>query len=85
MLTTVNTRGEATQTVMAAKLTRQTYKLAIQLHIVTGSCMQFSLQAASPKTFGYTIVYKGMPDKFIHGLCIYFYIAKALIFLQTFL
>jgi hypothetical protein len=35
---------------MAAKLTRPTYKIAIQLHLVTGLChLQFSLQAASRK------------------------------------
>jgi len=44
--------------VMAAKLTRLTHKIAIQLHL---SCrelyhLQFSLQAASPETYGYTLV-----------------------------
>jgi hypothetical protein len=34
MLTTINTRWEATLRVMAAKLTRLTYKIAIQLHLV---------------------------------------------------
>jgi len=32
--TTINTRSEAIQMVMAAKLTRLTYKIAIQLHLV---------------------------------------------------
>jgi hypothetical protein len=36
---------------MAAKLTRLTHKTAIQLHL-----LQFSLQAASPETSGYTLV-----------------------------
>jgi hypothetical protein len=34
---------------MAAKLTRLTHKITIKL--------QFSLQAASPETFGYTLVF----------------------------
>jgi hypothetical protein len=33
MLTTINTRWEATKRVMAAKLTRPTHKTAIQLHL----------------------------------------------------
>jgi hypothetical protein len=37
-LTTINTGWEATQRVMAAKLTRLTHKIAIQLHLVTESC-----------------------------------------------
>jgi hypothetical protein len=40
---------------MAAKLTRLTHKIAIQLHLVAES-LQFSLQAASPETSGYTLV-----------------------------
>jgi hypothetical protein len=35
--TTINTRWEATQRVMAAKLTRLTHKIAIQLHLVAES------------------------------------------------
>jgi len=59
MLTTVNTREE-TQRVMVAKLTRLTHKRMIQLHLVAGSCnhLYFTLQAASPETFGYIIVCK---------------------------
>jgi hypothetical protein len=34
----INTRWEATQRVMAAKLTRLTHKIAIQLHLVAESC-----------------------------------------------
>jgi hypothetical protein len=37
-LTTINTRWDATQRDMAAKLTRLTHKLAIQLHLVAESC-----------------------------------------------
>jgi hypothetical protein len=58
-LTAINTRWEATQMVMAAKLTRLTYKTSIQLHLMAESCLyylQFSLQAASPETFGYNLV-----------------------------
>jgi hypothetical protein len=39
MPTTTNTRCEATQRVMAAKLTRLTHKIAIQLHLVAESCI----------------------------------------------
>jgi hypothetical protein len=38
MLTTINTRWEATQRVMAAELTRLTHKIAIQLHLVAEGC-----------------------------------------------
>jgi hypothetical protein len=57
-LTEINTRSEATQRVMAAKLTRLTHKIATQLHLVSQSCynLQFSFQASSPETFGYTLV-----------------------------
>jgi len=43
---------------MAAKLTRLTHKIAIQLQLVAESCyrLQFSLQAVSPETFGYTLL-----------------------------
>jgi hypothetical protein len=37
-LITINTHWEATQRVMAAKLTRLTHKIAIQLHLVVESC-----------------------------------------------
>jgi hypothetical protein len=36
--TTINTRWEAAQRVMAAKLTRLTHKIAVQLHLVAESC-----------------------------------------------
>jgi len=43
---------------MAAKLTRLTHKIAIQLHLVAESChLQMSLQTASAETFGYTRVF----------------------------
>jgi hypothetical protein len=38
MLTTINTRWEATKRVMATKLTRLTHKIAIQLHLVAEGC-----------------------------------------------
>jgi len=42
---------------MAAKLTRLTHKITIQLHSGRELYhLQFSLQAASPETFGYTLV-----------------------------
>jgi hypothetical protein len=42
---------------MAARLTRLTHKIAIQLHLVAESCtILFSLQAACPETFGYTLL-----------------------------
>jgi hypothetical protein len=52
------TRSEVTQRVMAAKVTRLTRKIEIQLHLVAESLyhLQFSVQAASPETFGYTLV-----------------------------
>jgi hypothetical protein len=47
---------------MAAKLTRLTHKIAIQLHLMADGWqlyhLQFSLQAASPETFRYTLVLK---------------------------
>jgi hypothetical protein len=43
--------------VMAAKLTRVTHKVAIKLYLVAES-LQLSLQAASPETFGYTLIYE---------------------------
>jgi hypothetical protein len=41
-LTTINTRWEAMQIVMATKLTRMTYKIAIQLHLVAEGCSIWS-------------------------------------------
>jgi hypothetical protein len=43
---------------MAAKLDRMTHKIAIQLNLVAESLyhLQFSLQMASPETFGYILV-----------------------------
>jgi hypothetical protein len=38
---------------MAAKLIRLTHKIAIQLHLYH---LQFSLQAASPGSFGFTVI-----------------------------
>jgi hypothetical protein len=47
-LTTINTRWEATQRVMAAKLTRLTHKIAIQLHLVAKSCIICSSRSRRP-------------------------------------
>jgi len=52
---------------MAAKLTRLIHKIAIQLHLVSGRDLYhllFSLQAANPGTFGYTLVYSAI--SYIH-------------------
>jgi hypothetical protein len=49
---------------MAVKLTRLTQKTATQLYLVAESCynLQFSLQAASPETSGYTFVHHKFSD-----------------------
>jgi hypothetical protein len=47
-VTTTNTRWEATQRVMAAKLTRLTHKIAIQLHLVAESCTICSSRSRRP-------------------------------------
>jgi hypothetical protein len=47
-LTTVNTRWQAIQTVTAAKITRLTQKMAIQLHLVTESSTICSSRARRP-------------------------------------
>jgi hypothetical protein len=56
-LTTINTRSEATQRVMVAKLTRLTHKNSdtIALRGRELYYVQFSLLAASPETFGYIL------------------------------
>jgi hypothetical protein len=42
---------------MATKLTRLTHKIAIELHLMVEFYhLQFSLQAASPETFGYILI-----------------------------
>jgi hypothetical protein len=46
--TTINTRLEATQRVMAAKLTRLTHKITIQLHLVAESCIICSSHSRRP-------------------------------------
>jgi hypothetical protein len=43
-----NTRWEATQRVMAAKLTRLTHKIAIQLHLMAESCTICSSRSRRP-------------------------------------
>jgi hypothetical protein len=47
---------------MAAKLTRLTHKIAIQLRLSGRELyhLQFSLQAASPETFEYTLVHNNV-------------------------
>jgi hypothetical protein len=54
---------------MAAKLTRLIHKIAIQLHLVARELyhLQFSLRAASPETFGYTLVRKEGVSKCLEG------------------
>jgi hypothetical protein len=47
-LTRINTRWETTQRVMAAKLTRLTHKIAIQLHLVAESCTICSCRSRLP-------------------------------------
>jgi hypothetical protein len=47
-LTTINTRWEATQRVMAAKLTRLTHIIAIQLYLVAESCTICSSRSRRP-------------------------------------
>jgi hypothetical protein len=47
-LTTINTRSEATQRAMAAKLTRMIHKIAIQLYLVAESCTICSARARRP-------------------------------------
>jgi hypothetical protein len=44
-LTIINTRSEATQRVMAAKLTRLTHKIAIKLHVVAERAIPFAVLA----------------------------------------
>jgi hypothetical protein len=46
--TIINTRWEATQRGMVAKLTRLTHKIAIQLHIVAESCTICSSRSRWP-------------------------------------
>jgi hypothetical protein len=46
--TTINTRWEATQRVMAAKLGRVTHKIATQLHLVAESCTLWSSRSRRP-------------------------------------
>jgi len=48
MLATINTRWEATQRVMTAKLTRLTHKIAIEVHLVAESCIVRSFRSRWP-------------------------------------
>jgi hypothetical protein len=47
-LTTINTRTEATQRVMAANLTRLTHKIVMQLHLLAESCVICSPSSRRP-------------------------------------
>jgi hypothetical protein len=47
-LTTINTRWEATQRIMVAKLTRLTHEIAIQLHLVAESYTTCSSRSRWP-------------------------------------
>jgi hypothetical protein len=47
-ITTINTCLEATQRVMAAKLTRLTQKIVIQLHLMAESCTVCSSHSRQP-------------------------------------
>jgi hypothetical protein len=47
-LTTIYIRWEATQRIMAAKLTRLTHEIAIQLHLVAESCAICSSRSRRP-------------------------------------
>jgi hypothetical protein len=47
-ITNINIRWEAKQRVMAAKLTRMTHKIAIQLHLVAESCTSCSFRSRRP-------------------------------------
>jgi hypothetical protein len=47
-LTIINTRSEATQRIMAAKLNILTHKIAIQLHLVAESCTVCSSRSRRP-------------------------------------
>jgi hypothetical protein len=48
MFTTINTCWEATQRVMAAKITRVTHKIAIQLNLMAESCTICSSRSRWP-------------------------------------
>jgi hypothetical protein len=47
-LTAINTRSEATQRVMAAKLTILTHKIVIQLHLVAENSAIYSSRSRRP-------------------------------------
>jgi len=70
--TTINTRWEATQRVMAAKLTRLTHKIAIQLYIVVESFTICSSRSRRPvrellDTFPYVLYGRlNLPPWFDH-------------------
>jgi len=52
---------------MIAKITRLTHKIAIQLQLVRELYqLHFSLQAASPETFEYTVVFFWLSGTYLH-------------------
>jgi hypothetical protein len=57
---------------MAAKLTGLTHRIAIPLHLVSESCTfcSFRLHAASPETFGYTLILITGTTKHSVQLCV---------------
>jgi hypothetical protein len=68
-LTTINTRWEATQRVMAAKLTTLTHKIVIQLHLVAESSTICSFRSRRPvrKLLVTTSYGVAMGRRLIHG------------------
>jgi hypothetical protein len=55
---------------MVAKLTKLTGKVAIQLHLMAEIYhLQFSLQAASPETFGYAHVFDAFLNFSMRMMC----------------
>jgi hypothetical protein len=83
-LTTINTRWEATQRVMAAKLARMTYQIAIQVHLVAESCTICSSRSRRPVRilFGHIFVCrtpKNIVGKYGHPYELYLSVVKLMI------
>jgi hypothetical protein len=78
-LTTINTLWGATQMVMAAKLTRMIHKIAIQLHLVAGSCIICSSRSRrpvrklfdTPSYLAFLLFHKTIPDRYNIDFCVY--------------
>jgi hypothetical protein len=82
----MNTRWEATQMVMVAKLTRLAHKIAVQLHLVTESCTICSCLSRRPvrkllDTFSYVIFYSCLCRRDRYLACFVVYVLE--IFIQT--